>query len=277
MNVYLSITAGGTGGAPLPLTISFRNISTATSTGWLFGHSNAATTPLQFVGGVYAAWYQSDPLWPTKHEQALYAALLKSMRKALPAGALLLTTHFGETNWAASHGGAATTNTPLFELGIMLADGPLADGMMIWWDQIGILKDIKNQRGIFSPAVSAGCCKHCTACGCCTERYPLTTKFIGRKSLPLGWFARYIKTNVRATTSYGDAAGGSALTVQMIEVNDKALSSGRNFRKVVTVDGKTLYNTTAGNCSKIDQGGEGGWTARPCSGKGHDHGACEDH
>ena len=147
-----------TGDAPLPLSISFVNTSTEVSEGWLFARSNAATTPLQFVGGVYACWYQSDPLWPTAHEQELYKALLKSMRRALPSGALLLTTHFDSTNWAASHGGAANSIRPEDELGIMLADGPLADGVMIWWDQLGITQDIERQLGIFAPATSEGCC-----------------------------------------------------------------------------------------------------------------------
>lgn len=50
----------------------------------------------------------------------------------------------------------------------------------------------------------------------------------------------------------------------MVEVSSHSPSSGRNFWKVITVDGKVVYNATGGNCSKPDQGGEGAWDERPC-------------
>lgn len=88
------------------------------------------------------------------------------MRTALPPHGLLLTTHFGTTNWAASHGGPSNSIVPANELGMMIADGPVADGVMVWWDQLGLGSDIKHQRGIFAPAASTD-----------PARFPLATEF----------------------------------------------------------------------------------------------------
>jgi hypothetical protein len=238
----------------VPVSVSFRNRTTSISRGWLFHSRNTDTTPLRsgIVDGVYACWQQSDPQWKTPQEQQLYKALLRSMRTALPANALLLTTHFGTTNWAVSHGGPSNSIRPQNEFGMMIADGPLADGVMIWWDQLGLSSALRQQRGIFAPGVSAE-----------PARFPLATAF-RRGDMPLGWFARYdYAHSTQPSSSYDEP---EVFSIEMVEVTTHAPSSGRNFRKIVSVGGRVVYNSTAGRCTKLAEGGEGGWSFRPCPG-----------
>ena len=159
----------------LPVKVSFFNTSTAASKGKLFGYSNALTTPLEYADGAFACWQESDPRWPLAQERQLYKALVRSMRRALGPQKLLLTCHFGTTAW--SLGGAEIQ--PANELDMLLTDGPLADGVMIWWQQLGLASDLAKQRGIFAPTRDPS--------------FLLETAYSTAKGadLPLGWFARY--------------------------------------------------------------------------------------
>ena len=112
----------------------------------------------------------------------MYTALVHSMRRALGPEKLMLTAHFCTIAWTDSLGGVANRIRPANELDMMLTDGPLADGVMMWWDQLGLAPELAEHRGNFSPTASSD-----------PSRFAFATAFSIAKGtdLPLGWFARY--------------------------------------------------------------------------------------
>ena len=160
--------------------------------------------------------------------------------------ALVLATHFGESVYTTA---AMTQIDPEHEYSMMLDDGPLADGVMLWWDELGLARQIATQQGIFgespSPAAAA---------------FPLYTAFRGYEPsdlVPVGWFARY------------HYAGQDALKSLRVAVKDGPRNQdGAAFAKVVVVGGATVYNATGGCNDTVS------WAARPCpAGEVHDDSA----
>ena len=99
----------------------------------------------------------------------------------------------------------------------MMADGPIVDGVIIWWDMLGLSADLRHQRGAFAPAASPD-----------PARFPLATAFAGQTDLPEGWFSRF--------RCSGDAdppaisSGGAGRHAIRIEMTELAAGTGKNSR-----------------------------------------------
>ena len=227
------------GGGALPLDFAVETVAaTPKAHAAAFGKQNT-DSPLQWTSGSYATWSQSDHNWARAKDRRLYKALLASARRNSPKGSLIFATHFGMQDWLPSHGGLANRIDPAHEYEMMMIDGTLADGIVIWWDQVGLGRQIADHTGAFAQPASP------------SAAFPLALAFPDGQTLYMGWFSRW------SNPSLPVAAG--VLRVRMRELATKP-GAGLGFRKIIRVGNHTAFNATGGNCTE----GQPLWTDRPC-------------